>query len=267
MPDQPFVPNSKVFKVEAASRRFLELTSVSEISKVPLTTQRDGASTSFFDREQSVIAKRANLPHWQQAGCTYFVTFRLADSLPQAVSKRIREERKLWLRENPGPYTRQQRAQYYRLFSKQLDEKLDVGLGSCVLKQVEVRNIVRDALYHFDGERYVLHDWVIMPNHVHVLLTLQETHDLSKVLQSIKSFSAKKINRLLNRSGKLWQKESFDHIVRSAESFKRLRTCIADNPRELQDCEFALGQEIVAWDKENLTGRDPAASSKRRQGR
>jgi len=240
-----------------ASRRFTECSSASEIPSVPPETRRDAASTlppdtrrdaasTFFDRDADVIAKRGNLPHWQQPGRTYFVTFRLADSLPAAVAERIREERLRWLRENPEPHTPQQRAQYYRLFSKQLDDKLDAGLGSCVLRQVAVRNIVRDALYYFDGERYCLHDWVIMPNHVHVLLTLMEAEDLSKVLHSIKSFSAKKINGLLGRSGQLWQKESFDHIVRSAESFERLRQYLADNPRGLADGEFSLGQVEAA---------------------
>jgi len=77
---------------------------------------------------------------------------------------------------------------------------------------------------------------------------------------SNKSFTAKKINELLRRSGSLWQKESFDHIVRSPGSFERLRAYIADNPRKLSDGVFTLGMEAVGWNEEALERRDAAST-------
>ncbi|MCD4747743.1 MAG: restriction endonuclease subunit S [Thermoanaerobaculales bacterium] len=242
-------------RVEAASRRFFERESHDEIKR------QDAASTvSFFDPKATVSSKTGNLPHWRQECKTYFLTFRLADSLPKAVSEKIRHEREHWLRTNPKPHSKVQRTEYYRLFSEVLDAKLDAGLGSCVLARPGVRSILRDALYYFDGERYFLHDWVIMPNHVHVLLTIKPGSELSKVVHSIKSFTAKTINVLLDRTGPLWQKEYFDHIVRNVASFERLRTYIAENPRGLNSGEFTVGLEETPWDQDALTRRDAAST-------
>jgi REP element-mobilizing transposase RayT len=99
------------------------------------------------------------------------------------------------------------------------------------LRNEKARAIVENALRHFDGERYHLDEFIVMPNHVHVLVIPLPPHELSDILHRWKSFTAKEINRLLGRSGPLWQKESFDHIVRSPESLQRFRQYIRDNPR------------------------------------
>jgi REP element-mobilizing transposase RayT len=104
------------------------------------------------------------------------------------------------------------------------------------------------TLRFFDGERYALEAFVVMPNHVHVLVTPREEHGLSEILHSWKSYSAKEINKLVSRGGMLWQKESYDHLVRSEEQFAHYRRYIRENPikARLREGDFlwwdALGE-------------------------
>jgi type I restriction enzyme R subunit len=88
---------------------------------------------------------------------------------------------------------------------------------------------VADGLKHFDGERYELGDFVVMPHHVHLLVGLSGDTDIEQQCYSWKKFTATQINRKLGRSGRFWQEESFDHLVRSPESFERFREYIAQN--------------------------------------
>ena len=99
------------------------------------------------------------------------------------------------------------------------------------LRDEKAKSIVENSLGHFDGERYQLDEFIVMPNHVHALVTPLPPHKLSDILHSWKSFTAKEINRLFGRTGALWRKESFDHIVRSPESLRHFRQYIRDNPR------------------------------------
>jgi len=168
----------------------------------------------------------ANLPHWRQEHVTYFVTFRLADSVPQSKLSEWMLARDRWLCNNPKPHDDQQRAEYYELFSARMERWLDAGEGSCVLKRDACRRIVEEALRHFDGERYDLGESVVAANHVHVLVSPRYSHCLSEILHSWKSYSAKQVNRLVGRSGALWQKEYYDHILRSAHAAFRVEQYI-----------------------------------------
>ena len=96
--------------------------------------------------------------------------------------------------------------------------------GSCLLKEPATASIVEGALLHFQGDRYLLSAWCVMPNHVHVVVTPHHDHSLSGILHSWKSFSAHEINRRLNkRTGKIWEEEAFDHIVRDEISHGAIR--------------------------------------------
>jgi exonuclease VII large subunit len=162
------------------------------------------------------IEKR-HLPHWEQDGVTYFITFRLADSLPSQKLKQWKQERERWLDSHAHPYSDQDLEEYSQLFSERINEWLDAGSGSCLLAEKENADVVESALRHFDGTRYRLGSYVIMANHVHVLVCPNTGYALSEILHSWKSFAANEMNRRLNRSGPLWQDESHDHIVRSPE--------------------------------------------------
>ena len=89
--------------------------------------------------------------------------------------------------------------------------------GSCVLRQPEIAEIVQNALLHFEGERYHLAAWCVMPNHVHVVVQPLPGYKLEDILHSWKSFTATKINRQLGRKGAFWERESFDHLIRTPE--------------------------------------------------
>jgi REP element-mobilizing transposase RayT len=113
---------------------------------------------------------RRNLPHWRRDGAIYWVTFRLADSLPQAKLAELRNERTAWLQENPEPWTPAQFHDQENRFGQRVQRWLDAGYGSCALARPDIRETVRRCLTRFDGDRLHLHAAVIMPNHVHALI-------------------------------------------------------------------------------------------------
>ena len=185
-----------------------------------------------FDEYSEVDVSRRNLPHWQQNDVTYFVTFRLADALPQNALRSLEAEREIWLQSHQEPLTRADLTEYYRLFNEQVDEWLDAGHGSCVLAREEVADIVESSLRHFDAARYELGAWAIMPNHVHVIVKPLPGHSLGTILHSWKSFSANQINKVIDGAGALWQHESYDHIVRNEKSLRRIENYILRNPEQ-----------------------------------
>ncbi|MDZ4851682.1 MAG: N-6 DNA methylase [Pirellulaceae bacterium] len=190
---------------------------------------QDGSSTfdhNWFDWNEPIDVGCGNLPHIKQEGVTYFVTFRTADSLPADKWKAWKAEREEWLEKNPKPHTDKQKKEYYAKFPAQIEKWLDQKYGALVLAESEPNKIVDDALKHFDGDRYVLDEYVVAANHVHALVTPLGENDLSDILHSWKSFSANKINTHLGKAGVFWQKESFDHAVRSPESLEKFRAYI-----------------------------------------
>jgi hypothetical protein len=116
----------------------------------------------YFDPTQPIAELLGNLPHWRQEGVTYFVTFRLADSIPEATLQLWLRERDDWLERHPEPQDKLSRQEYYRLFVERFHKWLDGGHGSCVLAQPPVREIVTGALMHFDMVRYVVREWVVI---------------------------------------------------------------------------------------------------------
>ena len=158
--------------------------------------------------------QRGYLPHYDAPGAVQFVTFRLHDSFP--ASLRSEWEALLAVEDR-----REQRAK--------LEEYLDKGRGEALLRRPELARIVAEALQHFDGERYQLLAWVVMPNHVHVLLH-QTATPLGETIGGWKSYTAKEANRLLGRSGTFWQEDYWDTFMRDEEQEAKARSYIANNP-------------------------------------
>ncbi len=178
------------------------------------------------------IRTGGNLPHWEQGAAWCFVTFRLADSLPRAVVDEIQLQREAWRRTHDlQKLSPEERAEYHRLFSERYENLLHAGSGSCVLRDPVNADIVSAALRHFDGERYDLDEFVVMPNHVHVLVKPRPGHGLAEILHSWKSYTANQLNRRLGRTGQVWQHESFDHLVRSDVARDAIRRYIRENPQ------------------------------------
>jgi REP element-mobilizing transposase RayT len=185
-----------------------------------------------FDRAEPVANLTGHLPHWRQRGTTYFVTFRTADSLPREKLDQWNAELAQWLRSHSEPYSEADRNDYFDRFPKRFQFWLDQGYGACVLGRIEAKLIVERALRHFDGTRYQLGEFVVMPNHVHALVTPFEDYELSAILHSWKSYTATEINRRLGSKGPFWQRETFDHIVRNADSLEGFARYIRENPRQ-----------------------------------
>jgi REP element-mobilizing transposase RayT len=92
---------------------------------------------------------------------------------------------------------------------------LDRGWGACWLKDDVVARLVEDAFLKFDGIRYRLHAWTIMPNHVHALFTMLPGATLGEIVGSWKRFTAREANKHLGRTGAFWQTEYWDRFIRS----------------------------------------------------
>ncbi len=189
-----------------------------------------------------VIQTRRRLPHWEQQGATYFITFRLADAVPQKLLRQWKEELENWRKFHPEPWDASTKYEYQKRFQDAREQWLDQGHGECIFRQSQIAATVANSLRHFNGVRYALDSFVVMPNHVHVLVRPHEGHALSEILHSWKSFSAKEINKFRERSGIVWQDENYDRMVRDFEELERYRDYIKENPvaAKLGEGEFIL---------------------------
>jgi len=192
----------------------------------------------------SVEKRERSLPHWEQQGCTYFVTWRLADSVDADTLHKWKHERDEFFILHPKPWDEAVEKNYHERFSRRMERWLDAGHGSCVLRDQRCRDVVVECLHHFDGIRYDLAAWVIMPNHVHVLVCPFSEWQLVRILHTWKSFTASRINEILGLQGVLWMDESFDHIVRDKAALERFVKYIRNNP-----VKAGLGaDEYSMWD-------------------
>jgi putative transposase len=154
---------------------------------------------------------RGYLPHCDEDGLVQHIVVRLADSLPAAVLQRME-------------------------LLDSCDKILDAGGGNAVLRSPEAAQTVVDALLWFDGQRYALLAWCVMPNHVHAVIEPRDTHTLSQIVKSWKAFTAAQINRMLGRSGRLWAPDYFDRFMRSNEHLSTTIDYVENNPVAAKLC-------------------------------
>lgn len=177
----------------------------------------------------------AHLPHWTREGAIYAVTFRLADSLPAEVVSAWREERRELEQKSKDAgrlLTVAEAKRLDELHSERVEAYLDAAHGACWLRQESIAAMVRDALLHFDGERYRLHAWCIMPNHVHLVIEPLAGWTLIKVMHGLKSYTANRANSLVGRAGSFWQAEYYDHLVRDEADYERVVEYVGANPEK-----------------------------------
>jgi putative transposase len=196
---------------------------------------------SAFDWNLAWMDHRDNLPHVRQVNALYFVTFRLGDSLPAERVAVLQQQREQWLRRNPAPHTAAQKQEYRAIWTVKVERLLDAGHGSCVLRDPVVRAALEQILRRGDGSYFGLGDFVIMPNHVHVLVHPLGTHALGDIMKAWKSTSARQFGKLLGRKGSYWMDEYFDHAVREGTS-ERFARYIQKNPERLPRGTFTLGR-------------------------
>jgi len=179
------------------------------------------------------IRQGAYLPHWTREGATYAVTFRLADSLPQSVVRSWEFERLDILKtaqQMNRSLTSAEERRLDKLFSEKVEASLDAGLGECWMQRDDIAAVVANALEYFEGTRYRLPAWCVMPNHVHTVVEPLPGFELSNLVHSWKSFTANEANRLIGRAGHFWQPEPYDHLIRDEEDFARQVEYVLSNP-------------------------------------
>ncbi len=157
---------------------------------------------------------RGYLPHFDAPGVRQMITYRLADAMP---ANRRHEWKALLALED-------ERARRIKI-----EAYLDAGHGECHLRRPEISALVQENLLHFDGIRYRLLAWVVMPNHVHALIEISQT-PLAEILHGWKSYTGKAANRLLKRAGDFWQPEYFDRSIRDEEHLAKVIHYIENNP-------------------------------------
>ena len=194
------------------------------------------------------IHTRGYLPHVKREGAAYFVTFRLADSLPKEVLLKFQGERAERLRRltaqneaakryGPAVKVEADAEAIERDNRRKVERFLDTGGGECWLRRLEIAEVAAGALRFFDGQRYHLAAWVVMPNHVHVVFWPVPNHTLSTIVQSWKRFIAREANTLLGRTGEpFWQPESFDHWIRNEREHARCCDYTVRNPVTARLC-------------------------------
>lgn len=200
----------------------------------------------FFNPYADIQHTENRLPHWQQAGAVYFVTFRLADAIPVRLQNQWEDDRDAWMKVHPEPWAPETEREYHQRFSGSVEQWLDAGHGACLLRKPDCARIVADTLRHFEGERVVMISFVVMPNHVHALFVQNPVWPLEKLLQSWKRFTTRELNKLLDRSGNLWQRDYFDRLVRGEQHFANCVRYIRRNPEKAR----LLPAEFILWETE-----------------
>ncbi|MCX6179009.1 MAG: transposase [Chlorobiales bacterium] len=188
---------------------------------------------------------RGYLPHCDRKELLQSITFRLADSLPQEVLKQLELE---------IASVKEVEREIYR--RKSIEKYMDSGMGCCALQHPAMADIVQNTLFAFDGVKYRLIAWCIMPNHVHVLIEplIEPLIELGMIVQSWKSFTgrwAMKHNAELGLGvpGKsFWMREYWDRYIRNEEHLHTVMEYIHHNPVKAHLCQFP---ESWQWSSAN----------------
>jgi len=195
----------------------------------------------FFDPARITRGWRQSLPHLEQREICYFVTFMTRDAIPKAAREKWAQRRDVWLIQHglpPGLDRTEimerlppaELIRFQRMLSSTYQRTMDKGSGECPLRRADLRAIVEQAMMYHADHTCLMGDFVIMPNHVHVLMQPRAEQTLKEILGSIRKYSAREINKILQRKGPFWAKEPFDHMVRSARHFRRYQQYIRANP-------------------------------------
>jgi REP element-mobilizing transposase RayT len=190
-----------------------------------------GATRPRF--REVIIHDRGHIPHWEKDAAIYFITFRLADSLPKSALQQIESERRSIVqtaKQLGRNLTPDEVKKIQRLSTKRIEQYLDNGAGACHLQNPAIARVVAETLLLFEGKRYRLFAWCIMPNHVHVVTRLFPGQILASVVHSWKSYTAKEANKVRHATGSFWQREYYDHLVRDEDELERAVRYVLENP-------------------------------------
>lgn len=182
---------------------------------------------------------KRNLPHWHPSNAEFFITIRLANSLPKSAVRKLKYQRDLLKKTNyTAPNIREKVFKKY----EQLLDKSDYG--PTWLSNPEIADIVGSSIKYRDNKIYDLYCFCIMPNHVHFIFRVEQTKAnysnykksknhptfLTKILQELKRYTAREANKILGRSGQFWQRESYDRVIRDNKELERTIKYVLYNP-------------------------------------
>lgn len=196
-------------------------------------------SIQFLEKRKHVEIGGHKMPHWFQIHKTMFVTFRLADSLPHHIIEEYLADRAM-MREESKVLGNKSRKFYEELMEHKMESWLNNGHGSCILGNKNVRQIVVEALRHYNYREYLLHSFIVMPNHLHILLSPLTDKPINNIIGRIKGFTSFKIKKLLGIDSEIWQQGMFDRIVRSDDEFKKYVDYIINNQKNIPPDRYTL---------------------------
>ena len=182
---------------------------------------------------------RGYLPHYHADEKYQMIAYRLADSIPQKLMKEFKEE-----------YNNKELVHERRKF---IEENLDKGYGSCILQNPIIAEILVNNWLHFHRKRYDLKSFVVMPNHIHLLIKVYPENSLSKIVHSWKSYTSNMIkgiisNTLPGNSTKIWQAEYWDRFIRDDKHFHSSVNYIHSNPSK---AGLVSSPELWQWSSAN----------------
>ena len=173
-------------------------------------------------RQMPIWHCRGKFPH-REYKPLQFITYRLYDSVPQKVVEAWKEELKV----TEMTISNDPRVEILR---KRIDKYEDAGCGQCFLQDPRIASMIQENLFHFNGVRYNVLNWCIMPNHVHVLIEVKEGWTLSTIMHGWRSYTAHQANKILGRTGDFWMDEYFDRYIRDEKHLETVINYIDNNP-------------------------------------
>lgn len=208
----------------------------------PVRKQKDMEDRryDFFDNRARVDVCRNRLTHWQQGTALQYVSFRLAGTLPLSKLKEVEALKAYYYELFPQPWSGEIRASLSLATERTIHDYLDECRLNCLFNDTALRDIVERVLRDGDESRYQLFDYVIMPNHVHLIMSPNDGVKLSDIMRGIKSFSAHLINKYTGRKGSVWQADYFDRAIRNEAQMWYVEDYIRRNPRNIEAGRFTL---------------------------
>ncbi len=171
---------------------------------------------------------RGYLPHFDGGEICQFITFRLFDSMPQNLIEAWKIE-----------LSQEKVRDFDAALRRRIEIFLDSGYGCCYLKENAVAEIFRDSLFHLDDSKFKLISWIVMPNHVHLLIKPLPGMSLLSIMRSLKGWTARESNKVLQRQGIFWQRDYFDRFIRNHKHYLTTVDYIENNPVKAGLCENA----------------------------
>jgi putative transposase len=188
------------------------------MSIVPHTFEREPpAGFQGLRLDLPITFYSRHLPHWRQAGATYFVTFRLNDALPPEVLDELKELRKNWELKCPHPRSEKQWEDYARTVTLRSEACLDQGYGGCPFRDSGNAELLRNALTYYQQTRCFVSCLTVMPNHAHAIMKPHKGFPLEQTLKLMKGYVSRIINLKNQTKGSQWEQESYDRIIRDCQ--------------------------------------------------